>query len=96
MLGADAPESVHFCDFPAAREAHAGDARIQQSVDRMQAVIELGRVIREKRNKPLKTPLKSLVVVHSDADFLTDIQGGWACAGACARSWACAGARSWA
>lgn len=41
----------------------------------MQRVIELGRTIRERRNKPLKSPLTKLVVVHSDADFLADIQG---------------------
>ncbi len=35
-LPAGAPESVHWCDFPTAREAQAGDERIQQSVDRMQ------------------------------------------------------------
>jgi hypothetical protein len=55
----------------------AGDARIQQSVARMQTVIELGRTIRERRNKPLKMPLTELVVVHTDKDFLADIEGGW-------------------
>ncbi|PNW71377.1 hypothetical protein CHLRE_16g651750v5 [Chlamydomonas reinhardtii] len=74
-LPAGAPESVHWCDFPATRAAQSGDERIQQSVDRMQRVIELGRTIRERRNKPLKSPLTKLVVVHSDADFLADIQG---------------------
>ena len=57
-----APPSVHFCPFPAQMEAQEGDERIQQSVDRMQNVIELARTIRERRNKPLKFPLKSLVV----------------------------------
>lgn len=31
---------------------------------------------REKKNKPLKNPLKELVVVHTDKDFLADIEGG--------------------
>lgn len=44
-----------------------------------QRVIELGRTIRERRNKPLKSPLTKLVVVHSDTDFLADIQGGCMC-----------------
>ncbi|GIL48146.1 hypothetical protein Vafri_4840 [Volvox africanus] len=71
----EVPESVHWCDFPTARASLEGDERIQLSVDRMQRVIELGRTIRERRNKPLKSPLTKLVVVHSDMDFLDDIQG---------------------
>jgi isoleucyl-tRNA synthetase len=38
-------------------------------------VIETGRVIRERNNKPLKTPLRRLVVAHDDQDFLSDLQG---------------------
>ncbi|KAL3138515.1 hypothetical protein ABBQ32_006299 [Trebouxia sp. C0010 RCD-2024] len=71
----EAPESVHYCDFPTAQEPYAGDAQIQLSVERMQTVIELSRTIREKKNRPLKNPLKELVVVHTDKDFLADIEG---------------------
>jgi hypothetical protein len=52
-----------------------GDEHIQQSVARMQTVIELSRTIRERRGKPLKLPLRSLVVVHKDASFLQDLDG---------------------
>ncbi len=38
-------------------------------------MIELGRTIRERRNRPLKNPLTRLVVVHSDAAFLDDMSG---------------------
>jgi hypothetical protein len=41
----------------------------------MQTVIELGRAIRDRRAKPIKLPLLSLVVVHADATFLADIAG---------------------
>lgn len=34
------------------------DKRIEQSVTRMMSVIDLARNIRERHNKPLKTPLK--------------------------------------
>lgn len=34
------------------------DSRIEQSVSRMMTVIDLARNIRERHNKPLKTPLK--------------------------------------
>jgi hypothetical protein len=52
-----------------------GDEHIQASVGRMQAVVELARTIRERHTKPLKQPLRSLVVVHSDASFLADLDG---------------------
>lgn len=71
----NAPESVHFCDIPPVVTEEEGDERIQQSVDRMQRVIELGRTIREKRKKGIRLPLQRLVVVHDDKDFLADIQG---------------------
>lgn len=71
--GAGEP-SVHFTSFPQPK-ADALDERVEASVARMQAVIETGRVIRERNNKPLKTPLRRLVVAHDDADFLSDLQG---------------------
>lgn len=54
--GPAAEASVHFCEFPTAQAA--GDPRIEQSVARMQTVIELGRTIRERRAKPVKQPLR--------------------------------------
>ncbi len=41
----------------------------------MQRVIELARVVRERHNRPIKTPLRELVVVHPDESFLSDIAG---------------------
>lgn len=41
----------------------------------MQRVIELARVIRERHFKPIKSPLRQLVVVHSDQAFLDDLAG---------------------
>lgn len=46
-----------------------------QSVEQMQRVIELARVVRERHNRPVKTPLRELVVVHPDESFLSDIAG---------------------
>ena len=71
--GASEP-SVHFCLFPEA-SADLVDVRVEASVQRMQSVIETGRQIRERNNKPLKTPLKKLIVAHDDGDFLSDLQG---------------------
>jgi len=50
------------------------DVDIERQVGRMQAVIELSRNIREKNNLSLKTPLKELLVFHTDEQYLTDIR----------------------
>lgn len=69
------PPSVHFTSIPPAVPAHEGDAHIEASVERMQRVIDLGRAIRERHNKPIRTPLKRVVVVHEDLSFLKDVSG---------------------
>ncbi|PNY05548.1 isoleucine-tRNA ligase cytoplasmic-like [Trifolium pratense] len=66
-------ESIHYCSFP--EEEGKGGERIEQSVTRMMTIIDLARNIRERHNKPLKTPLREMVIVHPDADFLDDING---------------------
>ncbi|KAI3450053.1 hypothetical protein Pfo_006718 [Paulownia fortunei] len=66
-------ESIHYCSFPTV-EGKRGE-RIEESVNRMMMIIDLARNIRERHNKPLKTPLKEMVIVHPDADFLDDIGG---------------------
>lgn len=66
-------ESIHYCSFPAV-EGKRGD-RIEESVNRMMTIIDLARNIRERHNKPLKAPLKEMVIVHPDPDFLEDIAG---------------------
>lgn len=67
------PRSVHFLAFPDVRE-ELFDAEIERRVGRMQRVIELARVSRERRTIGLKTPLKTLVVIHPDSQYLNDIQ----------------------
>ncbi|XP_057456760.1 isoleucine--tRNA ligase, cytoplasmic [Lotus japonicus] len=66
-------ESIHYCSFP--KEEGKRGERIEQSVSRMMTIIDLARNIRERHNKPLKTPLREMVIVHPDADFLDDING---------------------
>ncbi|KAE8690316.1 hypothetical protein F3Y22_tig00110895pilonHSYRG00017 [Hibiscus syriacus] len=68
-----AEESIHFCRFPQ-EEGKRGD-RIEESVTRMMKIIDLARNIRERHIKPLKTPLREMIVVHPDEDFLDDIAG---------------------
>lgn len=71
-FGKDA-RSVHFLSYPEVRK-ELFDEAIETSVARMQSVIDLGRNIREKKTISLKTPLKSLVILHSDKDYLKDIE----------------------
>jgi isoleucyl-tRNA synthetase len=73
-LRAEDPRSVHFLDFPKVRE-ELFDEVIERRVGRMQSVIELGRVCRERRAIGLKTPLKTLVVIHRDPVYLDDVKG---------------------
>lgn len=72
MFGKD-DRSVHFLSYPEVRK-ELFDEAIEKSVARMQSVIDLGRNIREKKTISLKTPLKSLVILHSDEDYLKDIE----------------------
>jgi len=65
--------SVHFCDFPIA-ESGESDESLVLSVSRMQAIIDMGRVIRERCNKPFKLPLARAIVVHDDESFLRDLK----------------------
>ena len=64
--------SVHFLPFPEVRK-ELFDAAIERRVGRMQKVIELARVSRERRTVGLKTPLKTLVVIHPDPQYLEDV-----------------------
>ncbi|KAH0566279.1 Isoleucine--tRNA ligase, cytoplasmic [Trichoglossum hirsutum] len=79
-LQAGDPRSVHFLAFPDVRE-ELFDEGVERRVDRMQKVIELGRVSRERRTLSLKTPLKTLVVIHPESTYLEDIRSlkGYIC-----------------
>ncbi|KAL1960866.1 hypothetical protein VTO42DRAFT_5849 [Malbranchea cinnamomea] len=72
-LRAEDPRSVHFLAFPEVRE-ELFDEVVQRRVARMQRVIELGRVSRERRGIGLKTPLKTLTVIHDDQQYLDDVR----------------------
>lgn len=65
--------SVHFLSFPEVR-GELFDEVVERRVSRMQQVIEIGRISRERRSLGLKVPLKSLVVLHNDPQYLDDIK----------------------
>jgi len=72
-LQGEDPRSVHFLPFPEVREELFNEG-VERQVGRMQRVIELGRVSRERRTIGLKQPLKTLVVIHPDESYLADIR----------------------
>jgi isoleucyl-tRNA synthetase len=65
--------SVHFLPFPEVRH-ELYDEVVERRVGRMQKVIELARLSRERRTIGLKTPLKTLIVIHKDQQYLDDVQ----------------------
>ncbi|KAK0850664.1 isoleucine--tRNA ligase [Friedmanniomyces endolithicus] len=65
--------SVHFQRFPTVRE-DLFDPVVERRVSRMQKVIEVGRVCRDRRTISLKTPLKTFVVLHQDQEWLDDVR----------------------
>jgi isoleucyl-tRNA synthetase len=70
--GTAAPASVHLCDYPAAEQAWVRP-ELERAVDRMQQVVLLGRQKREEVKIGLRTPLRSLTVVHRDREVLDDL-----------------------
>ena len=72
-LHAEDSRSVHFLPFPEVRD-ELFDEEVERRVGRMQRVIELGRVSRERRAIGLKQPLKRLVVIHHDEHYLHDVR----------------------
>lgn len=65
--------SIHFLPFPDVRQ-ELYDAVVERRVGRMQKVIELARISRERRTIGLKTPLKTLVVIHRSQEYLDDLK----------------------
>lgn len=72
-LNCEDSRSIHFLPFPEVRQ-ELYDEKVERRVGRMQKVIELGRLSRERRAIGLKTPLKTLVVIHREQEYLDDLK----------------------
>ncbi|KAG6017454.1 Isoleucine--tRNA ligase, cytoplasmic [Claviceps pusilla] len=72
-LQAQDSRCVHFLPFPEVRK-ELFNSEVERRVSRMQRVIDLARVSRERRSIGLKTPLKTLIVIHHDAQYLEDVK----------------------
>ncbi|KAL6259440.1 hypothetical protein P5V15_009361 [Pogonomyrmex californicus] len=64
--------SVHYQLIPQARK-HLIDKNTEKAVSHMQSVIQLGRIVRDRRVIPTKYPLPEIVVIHQNAEVLKDI-----------------------
>lgn len=67
------PRSVHFLKFPEVRK-ELFNPEIERRVSRMKNIIDLARVSRERKAIGVKTPLKTLVVIHTDPTYLEDVR----------------------
>ncbi|OCF60579.1 isoleucine-tRNA ligase [Kwoniella mangroviensis CBS 10435] len=65
--------SIHFLPFPSVRQEYF-DLVIERQVKRMRAVIDLGRLIRDRKTLKVKIPLKELVIFHHDQEYLDDVK----------------------
>ena len=70
--GGAEPTSVHLCDYPTFEEGFAKPA-LESAVARMRQVILLGRQQREEARVGLRTPLRSLKVIHRDRGLLDEL-----------------------
>ncbi len=67
------PLSVHLCDYPVADEELIL-SRLEDAVGRMQQLIILGRGKRTEVKIKVKTPLRSLTIIHKDQALLNEIK----------------------
>lgn len=65
-------DSIHFLSIPEFEEKLI-HPRIEEMIDRMQKVIELGRKIRDTKNKSIKNPLSKVIIVNSDKQAIEDL-----------------------
>ncbi|MFH4983268.1 hypothetical protein AB6A40_009977 [Gnathostoma spinigerum] len=66
-------ESVHYEPIPESRTSLI-DTAVERRVSAMRAVVDLVRVLRERKSIPVKYPLKEMIVINRDQQFLDDLQ----------------------
>jgi len=67
-------ECVHWVVEAVNVDQEALNPEIMLAVERLQAVVELGRTCRERKHVGLKTPLKSMTLLNKSESFVKDIQ----------------------
>jgi isoleucyl-tRNA synthetase len=71
-FSSNSEESVHLCSYPEAEEKLI-NTTLETAVGRMQQVILLGRQKRITEGVKVKTPLKTLKVIHQDPSLLNEM-----------------------
>ncbi|KAI1287017.1 Isoleucine--tRNA ligase, cytoplasmic [Halotydeus destructor] len=66
-------ESLHHLMLPEVREDFI-DEEVERRISRMQTVIEVGRILRDRRTLPTKYPLPEITVISKDETALADVQ----------------------
>ena len=67
-IAADSPlkaDSIHFLQVPT-HDPELLDERVEEMVRYMQEAIELGRTARDRRNCPLRMPVKNVRIIHRE------------------------------
>eukprot|EP00758_Cryptobia_borreli_P002427 Tbor_TRINITY_DN3022_c0_g1::TRINITY_DN3022_c0_g1_i1::g.17437::m.17437/K01870/IARS, ileS; isoleucyl-tRNA synthetase len=67
-------DSIHYIMVPDVVKKTDAENRLEQSMGRMIKVVELIRVLRDRIGIPMKMPVKSVIVLHSDEQFIEDIK----------------------
>lgn len=65
-------DSIHYLMLPSPNSKLI-DLDIERAVSRMQSVIELGRVVRDRKTLPIRYPLPEVIIIHQDPQYLSDI-----------------------
>ena len=72
-FGGHTEDSVHLCSYPESKEALI-NTTLETAVGRMQQVVLLGRQKRIAEGVKVKTPLKTLKVIHQDQILLDEMK----------------------
>ena len=73
IVGDNALESIHYVLHREVNEKLI-DVVVERQVSYMQAVIDLGRLLRERRSLPVKYPLPEVVVITNSQETINDIE----------------------
>ncbi|CAD6220355.1 GSCOCG00005016001-RA-CDS [Cotesia congregata] len=65
-------ESVHYQMIPQPKEELISE-ETERAVFHMQTVIDLGRIVRDRKTIPVKYPLPEVVIIHQDEKILKEI-----------------------
>lgn len=66
-------DSVHYLMIPD-EDASFDDAELERAMARMMNIVDLVRVLRDQMVIPMKRPVRQVVIVHPDQEYLDDVR----------------------